>query len=124
MQWKDWLPFWEKYQDRILYGTDYYAFPKNESWEVAFQRRPKLLREFLETEEEHEYLGESFIGVNLDKKLRDKIYRKNFEKLLNIPQEIDCQYLINEAKRLLQLENKKSTYVNEDLEYLLKNIQK
>ena len=121
-QWKDWLPFWEKYQDKILYGTDYYAFPKNKSWEVAFQRRPKLIREFLETEEEHEYLGESFIGVNLDEKLREKIYRKNFEKLLNTPKEIDCQYLINEAKKLLQSEDKKSTYANEDLKYLLRNM--
>ena len=40
-EWEKWLPFWKKYQDRILYGSDYYAFPKDENWETAFQRRPR-----------------------------------------------------------------------------------
>ena len=112
--WDRWLPFWEKYQDRILYGTDYYAFPKDENWETAFQRRPKFLRQFLETDACHEYLDERFCGINLPKALRDKIYRENFIKLLGAPKEIDCAYLRFEAKRLLPWTDK-----GEDLEYII-----
>lgn len=122
--WETWLPFWEKYQDRILYGTDYYAFPKNQSWEVAFQRRPKFVREFLETSTQHEYLGEKFNGINLDKSIRDKIYRHNFEKLLKAPKEIDYKYLTCEAKRLLQEQKKKSPYADEDLQFIVLNEEK
>ena len=61
-EWEKWLPFWNKYQDRILYGTDFYAFPKDKNWEVAFMRRPKFIRQFLETNSEHIYLDEKFTG--------------------------------------------------------------
>ena len=121
-EWEKWLPFWEKYQDKILYGTDYYAFPKDENWEVAFQRRPKLIRQFLETDGEYEYLGESFTGIALEKKLRDKIYCKNFEELLGAPKKIDENYVEFTAKKLLEISNKKSAYAQEDLAYILKEI--
>ena len=99
--WKKWLPFWEKYQDRILYGSDYYAFPKDENWKIAFQRRPKFLRQFLETDTSHEYLGEAFSGICLDKAIRDKIYRENFLKLLGDPKPIDEKYLETETNKHL-----------------------
>ncbi len=97
--WDQWLPFWEKYPDRILYGTDYYAFPKDENWETAFWRRTKFLREFLETGTEHEYLGESFRGVKLDERLLSKICYGNAERIFGTPQKIDEEYLHFEMKK-------------------------
>lgn len=123
-EWSNWLPFWEKHQDKILYGTDFYAFPKDESWEVAFQRRPKLIRQFLETNGCYEYLEEPFQGIALEKKLRDKIYRKNFEKLLGEPSKIDKNYVVRTAKQLLKIPNKKSIYAQEDLTYILGEYEK
>ncbi len=119
-KWEKWLPFWERYQDKILYGTDFYAFPKNESWEITFQRRPKFIREFLETQEEHEYLDEKFCGIMLGKKIRDKIYRENFKRLLGEPKGIDKEYLLQTAKKLLQVSDKKTAYAEDDLQYILK----
>ena len=121
--WKTWVPFWEKYQDKILYGTDFYAFPKDENWEIAYTRRPKLVRQFLETNAKHSYLGEAFQGVLLDRGLRDKIYRDNFVKLLGKPKTIDLSYMYGEAKRLSLVENKLSVFADEDLEYIVNNIE-
>ena len=120
-EWDMWLPFWEKYQDKILYGTDFYAFPKDENWEIAYTRRPKFVRQFLETDTNHVYLDETFKGVLLNGGLRDKIYRKNFVNLLGKAKNIDIEYLRDEASRLLKIENKKSIYADEDLQYILKN---
>lgn len=101
--WDKWLPFWEKYQDRILYGTDYYAFPKDEDWETAFQRRPKFLRQFFETDTEHEYLGEKFKGVKLEDGLLQKICWDNAEHILGKPKIIDEEYLRAELKKVYLL---------------------
>lgn len=120
-EWDRWLPFWEKHQDRILYGTDFYAFPKDGNWETAFLRRPKFVREFLESTEKSVYLGEEFFGVALNKGLRDKIYRENFTKLLGAPKTIDLDYIIRSV-RTLQLQDKHlSQFAKEDLEYILIN---
>ena len=120
--WRSWLPFWEKHQNRILYGTDFYAFPQDELWEISFQRRPKFVRQFLETDLQHDYLDESFNGVALPKALRDKIYRENFTCLLGQPKPINLAYLESNAKELLSKENKKSPFANDDLRYILSNL--
>ena len=110
------------YQDRILYGTDFYAFPKDENWEVAFMRRPQFIRQFLETNTEHLYLDEKFTGICLDKALRNKIYRDNFMKVLNTPKLIDKNYMVKEAKRLITIQNKKSRFADDDLEFILQQL--
>ena len=114
-EWVEWQPFWEKHQERILYGTDFYAFPKDENWETAFHRRPKMLRHFFETETEHVYLDESFMGVGLSHSLRNKIYRENFTKLLGEPKPIDEGYLLREAERVLKAD---------DLQYVQQTLHK
>ena len=78
--WGRWLAFFNKYQERIVYGTDYYAFPKVDEtrWLKAVHLRPDFVRRFFETDGEYEYLGTAFKGVKLEKILRDKIYRDNF----------------------------------------------
>lgn len=120
--WNEWLPFWEKYQNRILYGTDFYAFPKDENWEIAYTRRPNFVRQFLETNSKHTYLDEVFEGVLLNKELRNKIYRENSIALLGEPKTIDYSYMLNEAKRLSAIEKKSSAYADEDLEHIIKTI--
>lgn len=88
--WNKWLPFFEKYQDRIVYGTDMYAFPKDfeGGWEQAVYRRPNLIRQLFETDTEHEYIGEKFQGIKLDEKIRRKIYFENAIKLFGEPKKI------------------------------------
>ena len=116
--WEQWLPFWEKYQDRILYGTDYYAFPKDDHWETAFQRRPKFLRQFLETDTKHDYLGEKFRGVKLDERLLQKICWDNAERIFGKPKKIDEKYLFSETEKIFSPLKKTSTYADEDLRYI------
>ncbi len=121
--WDKWLPFWQKYQDRILYGTDLYAFPKNERWEISFNRRPSFLRQLLETDKEHLYLGSEFKGIMLDEKLRDKIYRKNLLRLLGEPEKVDNEHILQEAKRLSLKKEHKSCTANEDIKYILEEFK-
>lgn len=121
-EWDKWLPFWEKYQDRIFYGTDFYAFPKDEKWEISFNRRPKFVRQLLETNQEHEYLGEQFNGVLLEESLREKIYRANFLKLLGEPKPIDISYMVDTAKRLGNKNKHKSLFAKEDIDFILKSL--
>ncbi len=101
--WDKWLAFFIKNQDRIVYGTDYYAFPKVDEtrWLKAVHLRPDFVRRFFETDGEYEYLGAAFKGVKLEKPLRDKIYRDNFMALLGEPKPIDKNYFKKEIERLL-----------------------
>lgn len=100
-EWDKWLSFFEKYQNRIIYGTDYYAFHKGENWLKAVNLRPKFVREMLETDGEYVYLDEKFKGINLDKKLRDKIYRENFVRLYGAPKKTDYDYVVRNCCKLL-----------------------
>ena len=120
--WDEWLKFFEKHQDRIIYGTDYYAFPQDEKWEENFQRRPKFLHEFFETDTDHEYVGKPFHGVNLNEKIMQKIYWDNATNWFGSPKKIDLVYMQNKAEELLKKPNKRAEFANHDLEYILKNV--
>ena len=120
--WDVWLPFFEKYQDRILYGTDFYAFPKDDNFEIAFNRRPSFVHQFFETDTEHDYLGERFCGVKIDKSIRDRIYRENFSALFKERKNIDENYLKEKLISLSSLENKHSPYADFDIAYMLENL--
>ena len=71
--------FITKYQERILYGTDNY--PDEKMYKTTFR--------ILETADEHFYERWLFnyhwplYGLNLPKKVLEKIYRKNAEKILD-----------------------------------------
>lgn len=121
-EWDKWHAFWLKYQDRIFYGTDFYAFPKDENQRTCFTRRPWFLREFLETNTEHKYLDNSFKGVKIEESVLDKIYMQNALKLLGNPKKTNNDYFVAEAKRLSSqnlsdLEKKDLKYI---LDYVLK----
>ena len=121
--WTYWKDFIERYQDRIFYGTDFYAFQDDneEGWRTAFMRRPRLVRQFFETDTEHEYIDKPFRGVKLDEKLRTKIYWDNGLRRVGEPKPIDEEYIKSEAKRLLSSPYKVYDCSDEDLRYILEN---
>lgn len=107
--WDKWSCFFNHYQDRILYGSDYYPFEKNKYWLIAVNRRPVFLRNYFETDSEHDYLGTTFKGVNLDKNILDKIYMENALVLYQEPRKINTKIV------LMDLEKAKTT---SDAKYL------
>lgn len=114
--WDEWLSFFNKYQDRIVYGSDFYAFPKKDEqgWRTAFRRRPDFLRHFFETDAQHNYLDATFNGVKIEKSLRDKLYRDNFEKMLGTPKIINKEYFKNYIEKLLRNLPCGDTYFTKD----------
>ena len=123
-RWDIWLPFFEKYQDRILYGTDFYAFPKGANWEVSFTRRPNFVHQFFETDTEHTYIDKTFRGVKIDKTIRNKIYRDNFSALLQERKPINMDYVDKELFRLSLIPDKKSRHGSDDLIYICGSLMK
>ena len=122
---EEWHEFFVRYQNRILYGTDFYAFSKEgdlEAWEKAFWRRPRFVRQFFETDGEHLYGNRPFRGVNLEKSIRDKIYRENALREMGEPRKIDVVYLAKKAEERLKMPNKAEAFADEDLAYILKNL--
>lgn len=122
--WGKWEKFFVEYQDRIIYGSDYYAFPKDENWEENFNRRPKFLRQFFETDTEHDYGGRAFKGVKMDESILDKIYTKNVKSFWGEPKKINLAYLKNKAEELLKVENHDEKYARYDLKYILNELSK
>ena len=120
--WGEWKKFFIEHQDRIIYGSDYYAFPQDENWETNFLRRPKFLREFFETDTEHDYIGKPFRGVKMDEKILQKIYWDNSMRWLGEPKKIDLDYLKTKAEMLLKIPNKRAEFADEDLIYILQNL--
>ena len=123
--WEYWYDFIKRYQDRIFYGTDFYAFndENEENWKIAVWRRPNLIRQFFETDTCHEYVGTPFKGVKLEKQLRDKIYRENAKRMLGgEPKAIDEGYIKREAEKLTLAPYKKYTSTDEDLKFILEHI--
>ena len=121
-EWDKWSKFFEEYQDRIIYGSDYYAFPQDEKWEENFLRRPKFLCEFFETDTQHEYNGRLFRGVKLDETILQKIYWDNGMRWFGEPKKIDLEYLAKKAEELLRKTNKRAEFADIDLKYILRNI--
>ena len=103
-QWGKWSSFFEKYQDRIIYGSDLYPFIKNEYWKIAYHRRPDFLRAYFETDCVHEYLNDSFMGIDINKDILTKIYHLNNERYLGNPRLIDYK-LVNEEINKIEATN-------------------
>ena len=120
--WSQWEKIFVDHQDCIIFGTDYYALPKDENWAVNFQRRPKFLRQFFETDTEYDYAGNLFKGVKMDERILDKIYTKNVKSFWGEPKKINLEYLKNKAEGLLKVENHDWKYAKYDLEYILKTL--
>ncbi len=121
--WDYWHEFLVKYQDRIFYGSDFYAFPYSteEEWRTCFERRPKFLRQFFETADEHIYGEDKFRGVKLEEDLLDKIYYKNSERILGEPKKIDYKAFRVRCESLIK-DNSVTEKGKKDLQYVLNNI--
>ena len=111
-----------QYQNRIVYGTDFYAFPKDEKWEENYKRRTNFVRQFLETDGEHLYIDKTFRGVKMEESLRQKLYYENAMRELGEPKKIDLNYLQNKAEMLLKKGDHKDKFAQTDLEFILKNL--
>ncbi|MBQ9976556.1 MAG: amidohydrolase family protein [Clostridia bacterium] len=122
-EWDKWLPLIEKYQDRFVYGTDFYAFQRKPDGSVSHNGRPVFLRQFFETDEEHTYITETFRGVKLDKSLRDKIYRENFARLYPEPKKVDDKWLVNEVERVYREKKFRFRLEERDCEYILGKVK-
>ena len=105
-----------------MYGSDFYAFPKDDQWETCFTRRPKFVRQFFETSEEHIYAGTPFKGVNLEKSIRDKIYFENAVREFGTPKPVNKGWLRSEAVRILDLSEKHDPFADVDMKFILDNI--
>ena len=119
-EWDKWLAFLKKYQDRFVYGTDFYAFQRDENGAVRHNVRPQFVRNLFETDGEHLYMGEAFKGIKLDKALRDKIYRDNFARLYPQPRRIDYKWIVAQAEEVY---NEKKFHFGldaYDCEYIIK----
>jgi predicted TIM-barrel fold metal-dependent hydrolase len=109
--------FFIRYQDRILYGTDIGAQALLTTPEVGIEfeeswTRVHLVRAFLELEDEF-WLpkGEGFLfgeqetpfqGLGLPEGVLEKIYFKNFERLVGTkPKSLNSESIISECERLI-----------------------
>ena len=68
-----WIPFIEKYSDRMFYGTDSYNFEydNEENWTRATDNRPSMVQTFFSTNNEFQYGGKTYRGIKLAKKYRN-----------------------------------------------------
>lgn len=120
--WDEWHAFFVEYQDRIVYGSDFYAFPKDEKWEENFKRRTNFVRQFLETDSEHLYIDKTFCGVKMEEPLRQKILYDNGCRLFGSPKTIDVSFIRSTAEKLLAKGEHKDPYAKTDLEFILNNL--
>ncbi|MBQ3506720.1 MAG: amidohydrolase family protein [Clostridia bacterium] len=117
--WPQWQAFFEKYQNRIIYGTDQYAFPDDDetTWKISYHRRPDFVQRFLETDDEFVYAAKTDTtvkGVKLDKRILNRIYRENLIALLGEPRKIDEEYLKRKAEELLKNLPENETFPEKD----------
>ena len=78
---QEWREFFVKYQDRILFGTDNYEVdtPKDRFDKDEINR---LVHTFLQTDEGFKVWDLEIQGINLPLEVLEKIYYRNFEKLI------------------------------------------
>ncbi len=120
--WDEWHDFFVQYQDRIVYGSDFYAFPKDEKWEENFKRRTNFVRQFLQTDTEHLYIDTKFRGVALEENICQKLLYENGVRVFGAPKAIDAAFIRQTAQALLEKNEHKDPYATTDLHFILKNV--
>ena len=71
-----WKPFFEKYQDRLIYGTDIGSNTKDLDGSEA-KALVHMVKGFFEEDEPYSELGYSFKPIKTDEKILRKIYKEN-----------------------------------------------
>ena len=102
--WENWRSFFDRYAERLMYGTDFYAFPRNdmESWKKSVHIRPQFLKQFLGTTTKHDYNGASYIGVGLPNEMLEKLVRTNALAHYGMSKPIDRSFFDKEFERFEQ----------------------
>ncbi len=127
-----WIPFLYKYQDRIKNGTDTYnvspvAYGSSyERWEKMITNRPSLVKNFCDTDTEHEYDDDGitkYKGIKLEQSVVDKFFFENAKNELGAPKSVDKNYIIKKAKELLS-DQTLSELQNGDIHYIIDTLQK
>lgn len=114
-----WQAFFDKYQDRLIFGTDAYNFEDFTINRGRFNR----LRRFLETDEEVECVTKTVKGFNLNEKILQKIYYNNFLNVSGEPKLINVENVLDEAKELLAQSDDFCENAKSNLETILKELQ-
>lgn len=99
---EEWVPFIEKFADKIKYGSDTYNYyyKNREEWENLVMLRNDLIKNFFLTDAEHEYQNKKYVGINLKREYADKIFFTNAEAELGKPKIINYDYAEAKAKEL------------------------
>ena len=103
-----WIPFIEKYADRITYGTDSYNFEydNEENWLKNTGNRPRFVQDFFLTNTKHYYSGGEFTGIGLKEEYAEKIFYFNLCRILGEPNYINYDYFIEKCDKLLSGESR------------------
>lgn len=100
-----WKAFFEKYADRILYGSDRYNhYVPEEELEVNRCHAINMVRSFLEKENFFcVWKDRKMSGFALSKDVTDKIYYKNAERIYGTtPRSVNMELLKQGAKKCLE----------------------
>ncbi len=120
-RWDIWKSFFEKYYQRITFGTDTYntAVPLDNPTKEWLLIRPTLVKNFFENNGNFDYVGSSYVGRGKDftSEMIDAIYFDNALRYFGEPKEINDKYIKKTAKQLLK--EVKTDYDKNDLEYIL-----
>ncbi len=105
-----WLPFIEKYQDRIFYGTDSYNFEyeNEENWLRATGARPIFVQNWLSEDTELSLYAMKTKGIKLAEGIQEKILFDNLYKMLGAPNEVDLEYFIQKCEKMLETADENS----------------
>ncbi len=119
------IPFIEKYQDKILYGSDTHnSAPYDyDDWEWDIQFRPKVPRNVLLTDGKNfDLAGKNYNGLNIDKKICRKIFYDNaIKEFGEKPREVNLSWAEKEMNKLQKL-YKDHEFKSRDLALMKKHL--
>lgn len=103
----EWKEFFNKYSDRILYGTDIYNWKQeNLTVEEKYSHAVNLERSFLEKSKPFvdKWTSRRFDNpFGFEENVLDKIYNENFIRLFGEkPRALDKELIVRESKKVLQ----------------------
>ena len=110
----EWIPFFMKYQDRILFGTDNRVShqPQVVGHDSSYFDRIAIMRRFLETDDQFEEWGYKLHGFALPESVITKIYSENALRLRGTVKPVVPANALNYANKLYA-EVKDRTDVND-----------
>ena len=120
---KYFIPFIERYQDKIMYGSDTHnSAPYDyEDWEWDIQYRPKVPRNVLMTNgKDFDLAGRKYNGLNIDKAICRKIFYDNaIKEFGENPKKANLSFMEREISELREI-YKDNEYKFNDLKLIEK----